>query len=256
MFLFKKLVAPLFFPIPIILILLIVGLVQMYRSRRSPDGRKGQFWVLSAVVLLVIFGFRPVPSAMVSSLERQYEPLISPPDTNIAWVVVLSGGSSDDPNLGDSHRLSNSTTSRLVEGIRLWKQLPRGRLVLSGGSPFSSLAAAPMMRNVAIELGAVDSAIVVEQSSLDTKDQAVAIGAIVGQETFILVTSATHMPRSMALFRKQGLQPIAAPAEILESRHTRLHPGAFFPSSLNMSRARLAWREYLGLLWASLRGQI
>ena len=36
---------------------------------------------------------------------------------------------------------------------------------------------------------------------------------MIGREKFILVTSAAHMPRSMALFRKRGLQPIPAPAD-------------------------------------------
>jgi uncharacterized SAM-binding protein YcdF (DUF218 family) len=258
MFLFKKLVAPLLFPVPIILVLLVIGLFRMYIVMRAGTDRKrrGRIWILAATVVLVLFSFRPIPSLMMSSLESQYPPLAEAPDTTISWVVVLAGGASDDPRLSNVHRLASSTTVRLVEGIRLWRQLPNARLVLSGGAPFTTVPGAALMRSLAVDLGVPDSSVVIEDRSLDTKDQALAVRQFVGDEPFLLITSASHMPRSMAMFEKQGLAPVAAPTEILTKRSTRLHPGSFYPSSLNIRVARLAWREYMGLIWARLRGQV
>ncbi len=254
MFLLKKLIAPLLFPIPIILGLLLIGLVQMWRSRGA--GRpKGRAWVVGAVALMVVFSFRPLPTMIMLDIERQYPPVVTPADSSIAWIVVLAAGATDDPALATPHRLSQSSLVRLVEGIRLLRQLPSAKLVLSGGAPFSSVTAASIMHSLALELGVPDSVIVTEDQSLDTKDQALAIADILHDDPFLLVTSAMHVPRSMGLFEYQGLAPIAAPTDHLARQPTTFHPGALYPSSLNIRTARLVWREYLGLMWAKLRGQ-
>jgi len=255
MFLLKKLITPLLSPIPIILVLLVVGLVQMWRSRGS-NRRRGFAWIMSATVILVLLSFRPIPTTLMRSLEGRYPPVVTPADSSIAWIVVLAAGATDDPALAAPHRLSQSSLVRLVEGIRLSRQLPSAKLVLSGGSPFSSVTLASVMRSLALELGVPDSLILTEDQSMDTKDQALAIADVVQKDPFFLVTSAKHMPRSMALFERQGLSPIAAPTDHLARRPTTIHPGGFYPSSLNIRTARLAWREYLGLMWARLRGQV
>ncbi len=68
-----------------------------------------------------------------------------------------------------------------------------------------------IMADLAIELGLDKRDIVEESAALDTEDQAILIKKIVGKDKFILVTSAFHMPRSMAFFRKNGMDPIPAP---------------------------------------------
>ena len=74
-------------------------------------------------------------------------------------------------------------------------------------------------------------------------------------EPFALVTSASHMSRSMALFRKQGLNPIAAPTEHIVKYHQRRDPRYYLPSSGSMVVINRAIHEYLGRAWAWLRGQ-
>ncbi len=64
------------------------------------------------------------------------------------------------------------------------------------------------------------------------------------------------MPRSMALLRKQGMKPIPAPTDysVKESQGEGfLIP---FPSSYELVKARRASYEYLGMIWAKVRGQI
>jgi uncharacterized SAM-binding protein YcdF (DUF218 family) len=46
----------------------------------------------------------------------------------------------------------------------------------------------------------------------------------------VLVTSAIHMPRSVALFRKQGMDPIPAPAGQTAKARQVLTPELFFQS--------------------------
>ena len=256
MFLLKKLIAPLLFPIPIVLGLLIIGLVRMWTGPGVRD-RRGRYWILAATLILASFSFRPLPIAMLSDLEGRYPTFstTAAPDTTIRWIVVLAGGVSDDPSFDDPHRLAGSSLLRLIEGIRIARHLPDAKLILSGGAPFSSISAAAVMRNVAIELGVDASSIFLEDRSLDTKDQAASVAEIVDKDQFVLVTSAAHLPRSMALFEARGLSPVPAPTDHLARRSTQLNPGALFPSSLNLRAARTAVREYLGIMWARLRGQ-
>ena len=79
---------------------------------------------------------------------------------------------------------------------------------------------------------------------------------MIGPEKIILVTSAAHMPRSMALFRKRGLEPIPAPADFRVRGAQRPVPGRVFPHGSSLSEVEIAAHEYLGLAWAWLRGMI
>lgn len=258
MFLFKKLLAPLLYPLPVGLLLILVGVWRMYTGKERLRTRRGAGWIISGLFIIILFSFRPVPLAMISSLESQHPAYSTEvaPDTSISWVVVLSGGVTDDPALFDAHKLSSTTTLRMLEGIRVYRHLRNANLLFSGGGPFSSVSGAAMMRDRAIELGIDPTHIRIEDKSLDTKDQALAVALVVKRQPFVLVTSASHMPRSMALFTKQGTVPIPAPTDFYTRRSTQVHPGAFFPSSTNMRVARTAIREYLGLTWAWIRGQV
>jgi uncharacterized SAM-binding protein YcdF (DUF218 family) len=82
------------------------------------------------------------------------------------------------------------------------------------------------------------------------------IAKMIGRERFILVTSAAHMPRSMALFRKRGLEPIPAPADFRAPETQSSGPSRFFPGAGALGQTQTALHEYLGLAWAWLRGEI
>jgi uncharacterized SAM-binding protein YcdF (DUF218 family) len=59
----------------------------------------------------------------------------------------------------------------------------------------------------------------------------------------------------MGLFRKRGLQPIAAPTDYLAPRH-RLESDDLFPDGYKLFKSQIAFYEYLGLAWETLRGKI
>jgi uncharacterized SAM-binding protein YcdF (DUF218 family) len=112
------------------------------------------------------------------------------------------------------------------------------------------------MAQIAGLLGVKPQDISLESDSRDTPDQAKIVAEIIGREKFILVTSAVHMPRSMALFRKRGLHPIPAPGDFRVRGAQRFDPGNFFPRASSLGHMETAVHEYLGLAWAWLRGEI
>jgi uncharacterized SAM-binding protein YcdF (DUF218 family) len=170
--------------------------------------------------------------------------------------VVLGGGSSADEGLPAVMRLSEGSLARLVEGIRLQRQLPGSRLMLSGGSVFGSDPDSTTMRALAIDLGVDPAVLELDNVSPDTETQAEVVRALLGTEEFYLVTSASHMPRALALFRKAGTNPLPAPTHFLTQKDNGLSPSDFFPSSGGLRRAEATTYEYLGLAWAKVRGKI
>jgi uncharacterized SAM-binding protein YcdF (DUF218 family) len=114
------------------------------------------------------------------------------------------------------------------------------------------------MAAAARELGVDPQHIVVGPLARDTHREAVALRPVVGTRPFVLVTSASHMPRSMALFRKVGLHPIASPGDykIRSAGEQRVHLNHFFPQAGALNNSTSALHEYFGILWSKLTNQI
>lgn len=254
MFLFKKIVAPLFFPVPLCLEILLLGLFLLWFTKKQ---KAGKIIVSVGVGLFIIFGYGTFQDTLLRSLENKYPPLINFQDVDdVRWVVVLGSGHISDPSFPVTDQISKSSLFRLVEGIRIHKKLPESKLILSGGRVFDPVPNAKVMAKIASILGVDESKIVLEPNSNDTKDEALLIQKIVANSKFILVTTASHMPRSMALFNKLGMQPIPAPIEHSIKQMQGIGPGVFFPNSGRIGHAERIFYEYLGLAWAKLRGQI
>jgi uncharacterized SAM-binding protein YcdF (DUF218 family) len=254
LFLLKKIVGPLFFPLSVCLVLLVLGLIFLWFSRRQ---RTGKVLVTIGVVLLALLSYSAFSDRLLRPLEYQYPPILSPAGfSDVKWVVVLGSGHNSDPRLPVTSQIDESAAVRLVEGIRLLNMLPESKLVLSGGPVFDPVPHAHVMTDVATAIGVERSDIRLQTRSRDTKDEARFIRDIVGEDKFILVTSASHMRRSMAMFKKAGMDPIPAPTDHWIKEKQALSPRMFFPRPGNLEMAERAVYEYLGLMWAKLRGQV
>ena len=208
------------------------------------------------LLLLGLMSYDFFPDRLLLPLEGRYPPLT---DTRalagIKWIVVFGGGVTDDLRLPASEKLSSHSLARLIEGIRLHRELPQTKLLLSGGAVFGSRSSAEVMARVAIEMGVNPKALALETESRDTGEEAALIQGMVKNNPFILVTSAAHMPRSLVLCRRQGLQPVPAPSDFQVKRDKAWSPGKFFPSGQAISKAQIAVHEYLGLAWDVIKNK-
>lgn len=257
MFIFKKMVAHFFSPLSLTLELIIAGLLlALFTSRQ----KSGKILIVMGTAILAFCSYTPTSDILIDSLKKQYpayrQDIAMRPDQLPKLVVVLSGGSITAPRLPVLSRLAYETLVRLIEGIRIYRLIPDGKLLLSGGTTAGEISIAAEMAQLAQELGVNEQDIIIESKSLDTKEQAQIINTIVGDERFILVTSASHMPRSMALFLKHGMNPIPAPTQSIEERLLVSGPNPFFPYAINLQKSEMAFHEYLGIFWAKLRDQI
>ncbi len=260
MFLLKKIIAPFFLPLPFCLLLSFVGLFLLWRGRMKTAGKV----VLTVgLVLLTMFSYPPVSRMINAPLNGRYEAFSReslhggiPEKKKAEYVVVLGGGHNSHPSIPVPGRLYGDSLIRLLEGIRIYWLNPGSRLVLSGGGAYDPVPEARGMADVALFLGVNPDDLILEKNSLDTKDQAMMIKAIVGDHPFVLVTSATHLPRSMALFRKMGMAPVPGPAGPTCRAPEPLMPDDFFPDSNALDNSTRAIHEYVGMLWAKMRGQM
>lgn len=257
MFLFKKIVPLFFSPVPLCLELLLLGLALLWFTRRQ---RAGKILVSVGAGLLLIFSYAFIPDLVLRPLEQKYPPVLDPAGLNVAqavkYIVVLGGGHIPDPKLPVTSHIMAESLYRVLEGVRLYKAGPGRKLILSGGGGFDPVPESETMSRLALIMGVNPQDIILESTSRDTEEQAHLIKPMVGRDKFFLVTSASHLPRAMALFQKQGLTPLAAPAGHLVRQSRHWSPDIFFPSSESLCRLEIALHEYLGLAWARLRGVI
>ncbi|MFH1123973.1 MAG: envelope biogenesis factor ElyC [Pseudomonadota bacterium] len=251
---FKKIVGPFLLPVSVGLEVMLLGLFFIWFTRRE---RTGKVLVTIGTALFGLLSYSQVSSILLRPLEYQYPPVLNSANLDdVKWVVVLGGGHTSDPKVPVTSQIEEGTLARLVEGIRLHKMAPGSNLIFSGGAGFDPVPNGKIMADVALVLGVDESDIVLENESKDTKDEARIIREMVGSDKFVLVTSASHMPRSMALFRKQGMEPIPAPTgHWVKERQGGVSPGMFFPGSEGLRKAERAVYEYLGLIWAKVTGQ-
>jgi len=188
-----------------------------------PGSPRRSWWLryLSASTLLLVFVFgNPlVARTLLGLLEGQYPPFSGSTTRRFDAIVVLGGGAVGKGTLRPSDQLSGLSLERTICGADLFAQGLAPRLLLTGGEA-TIFGPGPIeaveMKRLALRLGVPEDAIVVEDRSRTTYENAVGVKGILGHASILLVTSASHVPRAVGLFRKQGLETTASPCGYLE----------------------------------------
>jgi uncharacterized SAM-binding protein YcdF (DUF218 family) len=259
MFFLRKFLAATLFPVALCVELMVIGIFLLLMTRRKILGKI----FLSAGILIFLLVSQNVASdALLKPLESAYPALQEPSQIaskspgNIRWIVVLGGGYSFDPDLPVTSRLSPASIYRLIEGIRLLRGFPGSRLILSGGTIWNKESEGKGFQRLAIALGVDKQRIILEEKSRTTRDQAVNIKKIIGNDRQVLVTSASHMPRAMSMFQKEEMDPIPAPTDHRVLKNPSPVYMRLIPNADALVKSKRSFYEYLGLTWAKLRGDI
>ncbi len=165
--------------------------------------------------------------------------------------------------------LSTTTASaadRLFGGLELMQADKAPRLVLTRGLlPWQGKirAEGEILREIAIAAGVPAEKILLTAPAMNTADEAVGVRQLLGgtasgstsgpSPRVLLVTSAFHMPRSKALFERQGLTVIEYPVDFQVGTSSG-DPMRYLPSAGALKASDLAIRELLGRLYYALRG--
>ncbi|ABZ76091.1 protein of unknown function DUF218 [Shewanella halifaxensis HAW-EB4] len=242
MFWLKKIISQLFMPIPMVLLLIALAYLVM-RNRRSSKAL-----LVIAAALLIILSSSWGSNWLLAPLEDQYS-VNNQPMGKGCLVMVLGSGHDENANLPAVQQLSHTALARLTEGVRQLSLGKSCKLVVSGWSGgLSSRSHADMMFDAAVELGVSAQSIIKFPLPKDTIEEAQFMEWEVADAPFRLVTSASHMPRAMAIFSNAKLNAIAAPTDFAQRASYWWRFDA--QSLLNSQRAI---HEYMGLLWFKLK---
>jgi uncharacterized SAM-binding protein YcdF (DUF218 family) len=203
---------------------------------------------------LLICSFNFLPNILIRSLENRYAtftPLSN--DTTSYHILVLGGGHAEDDRLPPNGQLNITALGRLVEGIRIHRILRSSKLVVSGFSPDSRTPQAEILKKTALLLGVATDDILLQTKPANTYEEASEYTSKFGKNhPLIVVTTGTHMPRAMQMFKMMGAKPIAAPTNFLV-RAGDTEDRAWFPSVKNMDKMHTVIKEYLAISVANLR---
>ena len=213
-------------------------------------------WFLYITAIFFLLISTPLlPTVVLNSLEDRHTPVSTEEliNSDVKYhIVVLGGGHGYDDRLPSNSLLSAGALGRLVEGIRLHRQLSNSKLVLSGSSESARTSQAKMLQNTALLLGVKNESILLQNEPGNTYEEA-KVFALTNENDFpvILVTSAAHMPRAKMSFNMFGIDAIASPTNYrLKGSHKHIWFG--LPSLGNIENLRIGINEYAGMLWYSI----
>lgn len=187
-----------------------------------PASKGPRRYLLAALIVYWFVACRAGSGVLVSGLDEGMPRVRSSEDARGAQViVVLSGGALTPVVSGRFGRIpAYGTVLRALEGARVFNAIGATLVIASGGSPESERLVKPegeVVRDAMVSAGVPAAAIVEENSSTTTREQAVYVAPMLrarGATRFVLVTSATHMRRALAVFRAEGLDPVPSTAPL------------------------------------------
>ena len=172
------------------------------------------------------------------------------------FVVVLASGNSYESSLRGEYQLDQAGLRRTLAGIAAWRRQDDAALVFSGASwREEPQPVSVRMGALAAALGVPRARLIVETESVNTYENLRNIGRLLPRgEPFLLVTSALHMPRAMAVARSLGLEAHPVPCDFRARRDFGWR--AWLPNSRALPLMAWTLHEWLGRGYYRLRGWI
>lgn len=242
-------------PLNFAIFLLAAGLVFSLFGQR----RMFRISVLASLLILALSTWTSLGSLMLNPLEERFPRPAQP--ANVAGIVVLGGGFEGAINLARGGYELNSGGDRFVETAILARRYPEAKIVISGGSGALMLDGegdADTAPRLLEALGVSRERMILENQSRNTFENAEFSKELVTpgpDETWLLVTSAFHMPRSIALFAKAGFPVVAWPVDYRTSGQEGI--GLFTDNPADsLQNTTMAMREWIGLWAYWLSGRI
>jgi uncharacterized SAM-binding protein YcdF (DUF218 family) len=214
----------------------------------------GRLFLTLGVVGLTLIIVLPVDQWSLAPLENQFESAVLP--EKVDGIIVLGGAQETGIWLDRGQPALNSAADRMTEFAILARRYPSARLVFTGGTPPSKSLAPPeadVARVLLTQLGIAPERVSYEDQSTTTWENAVFSRALIRpkpDETWLLVTSASHIPRAVGAFRAVGWDVTPAPVGYKSYHDATLRNPRSFGEKLAL--LDIATHEWIGLVayWA------
>jgi uncharacterized SAM-binding protein YcdF (DUF218 family) len=258
MLFFSKFLALPCYPTGLAVLCIAAGVALLFLRKQ----KLGRILVLCAGIELYLFSSDPLSYLLVRSLEKRYDPSSSFPEASA--IVLLSGGEvpKKPPRLYDE---INDAGDRILYAARLLKQGAAPRLIITGGSVpclrYTVKSQAETAFRIIADMGMADTTrILLETKSQNTYENGTAVKAMLDSlklpPTIILVTSAMHMPRSAAIFKKLGCTVYPAPTDYRADAPYEWKILYLFPNADALYNSSCALHEIYGIIAYKLLGRL
>lgn len=218
----------------------------------------------SALFLFAVCGFFPVGYNILVYLESAYErPLPAKMPEKIDGILVLGGYFDTRVSAGRDLPSFNSAADRLMDALALYQDYPQAMLVFSGGNGFmiggEARTEAQDIEDVLKALDVPQESVVFEDRSRNTYQNIIYSRDYIKPrpfETWILVTSAYHMKRAMAVAEAHAprWRLIPYPADYRTDGRYRLWPRSFDVLG-RFDELDRALKEVIGLIAYGITGK-
>lgn len=188
----------------------------------TPWRRRGRTLLSALLVVTLVLMLLPLPALLAAPLENRISPPAELP-REIDGILVLGGAVIPGLSAVRGQVALNDGAERMTAAVLLAQRYPEARIVFSGGSSILGATAteAQAARQFFSSFGLPASRIVFENRARNTVENARYSYELVGPnegDTWLLVTSALHMPRAVGAFRGAGWSVIPYPVDYQSAR--------------------------------------
>lgn len=235
--------------------LLAGGLLLTLWPRRR---RLGMALLWAGAAVMVAFVLLPVEEWLGRPLEDRFpHPAVLP--ERVGGIIVLGGAV--DPVITDARGIPALTDAaeRMTAFVALARRYPGVPLIATGGSGLvwdADLREGDVVRAVLEQVGFDTGRVIIENLSRNTWENVLFSRPLADPHPdapWLLITSASHMPRSVGIFRRLDWPVIPYPVDYRTRGDGRWRPAFGMAGSLSL--ASVMMREWMGLAGYYLMGR-
>jgi uncharacterized SAM-binding protein YcdF (DUF218 family) len=249
----KKIISIFLMPLSLSLMIYSIGLLLLFFSRKR----------MATITLSIGFLFQlfictyPYSFSLMESLESDFLPKKNMKNfSEISYIAVLGGGHTSNSNIPYHTQIGDESLKRFLQGYFLMKKYPKAKIIFSGygGSDINSHA--NILAGLAERLGVEKSKIITLSEPRDTYEESLFIKDIVKNKKFILVTSASHLKRSLVFFRQNKMNPIISPGHFYFKNIGTKDWDDYAPQAKYIKMNEVIWHEKIGQIWWNLKNKL
>lgn len=255
MFIVSKLLSFATQPLAWVVLILLMGLLLTALRRRW-----GTRLCWLALVVLLVQGWEPLPDALLRHLESKHPAVATATSLTEYTGVIVLGGALDPAYAWADHEQPalNDAAERMTAPVALAQRFPHLKIVFTGGEGellATGLTEAARAKIFFDMMGLSPQRVQYEADSHTTYENAVLTAALPNidkHQPWLLLTSANHMPRSMATFLRSGWNVTAYPVDFRAGAET---PWRRYSLQKGAQKWHVALHEWLGLLAYKMAGR-
>jgi len=240
-------------PSNLLFVLILLGVILIWQGRR----RLGLGTLLTCLTLYSLMMFGPLTNLLLVPLEARFSAYSN--DVNhspYSGIIVLAGAERLKYSTIHDQVTLDGAAERLIQAAKLARIFPNLPIIYCGGThPENMLSEVSVARKFFAEAGIDLTRIRFDDKSYNTHTNALEAKKLIRDKedgTWLLVTSAFHMPRAVGAYRKEGINIQPYPVDYRSDLKVLALHGPNAGRYLN--ELDYAAHEWIGLLFYYLRG--